>query len=82
MLLRPLPGGGFTQFDEKYHVGDFIYIKANRRDGRHEIAQIVKVNPVESPARIMVSFLDRYDDFVRKTASHTAVFDEVSNTCM
>ena len=68
-LLRPLPGGGFTLFDERYHIGDFIYVKANCKDRRHDIAQIMTMDAAGSTAHITITFLERYDNFMHQTGT-------------
>jgi hypothetical protein len=77
-LLRPHPGGGCSQFDQIYHVSDFVYVKPATKDGRYEIAQITKIKAMEKPAIVSVVYFGRYDDLVRKRATKSAeVFDEV-----
>jgi hypothetical protein len=74
--LRPLPGGGFSQFGQSYHVLDFVYVKPHINDGRYEIAQITKVKAMETPAAISVVYFGWYDSRKKDLSSEEAS-DEV-----
>jgi hypothetical protein len=77
-MLRPHPGGGYSQFDQVYHVSDFVYVKPATKDGRYEIAQITKIKAMEKPAIVSIIYFGRYDDFIRKKRPQsTLVLDEV-----
>ncbi|KAH7889609.1 S-adenosyl-L-methionine-dependent methyltransferase [Phlebopus sp. FC_14] len=62
---RPLPGGGFTQYNFSYHPHDFVYIKCKQPHSVYKIGQILKVKSMKNPIEVMVQLFGRYDDVVR-----------------
>jgi hypothetical protein len=75
--MRPLPGGGFSQFGQNYHILDFVYVKPSPPDSRYKIAQIVKIEAMKTPALVAVIHFGRYDDICKKSPSPGVVSDEV-----
>ncbi|KIJ10522.1 cytosine-5--methyltransferase [Paxillus involutus ATCC 200175] len=63
---RPLPGGGFAQYEFSYHVHDFVYIKRKEPHTVYKIGQIVKVKGMRVPIEVTVQLFGRYDDVVRR----------------
>jgi DNA (cytosine-5)-methyltransferase 1 len=73
-IPRPLPGRGFTQWGNKYHLHDFVYLRPAKRNDLYVVAQIVKVKAMVVPVRLKLALCSRsqgrkgtgYSDNVRK----------------
>ncbi|KAF9246401.1 hypothetical protein BU15DRAFT_70495 [Melanogaster broomeanus] len=63
---RPLPSGGFAQYEFSYHVHDFVYFKRKQPHSVYKIGQIVKVKGMRVPIEVTVQLFGRYDDVVRR----------------
>lgn len=63
---RPLPGGGFAQFEFSYHLYDFVYVKHKHPHSVYKIGQIVKLKAMKAPIEVTVQLFGRYDDVVRR----------------
>ena len=63
---RPLPGGGFAQYEFTYHVHDFVYIKRKQAHSVYRIGQIIKLKAMKVPIELTVRLFGRYDDVVRR----------------
>ena len=62
---RPIPGGGFSQYDFSYHLHDFVYIKRKQTHTVYNIGQIIKLKAMKVPIEVTVRVFGRYDDVVR-----------------
>lgn len=63
---RPLPGGGFVQYEFSYHLHDFVYIKRKQPHSVYKIGQIIKLKAMKVPIEVTVQLFGRHDDMVRR----------------
>ncbi|KAH7923467.1 S-adenosyl-L-methionine-dependent methyltransferase [Leucogyrophana mollusca] len=70
-ISRPLPGGGYSRYNVKYHVHDFVYVKSGEPSSRYEIAQILKIRAMAKPIELTIRMFGRYDDVVRQVRSRS-----------